>query len=420
MHWTGPGKCLIAWDGGYGPTWDDGERHLGECEVWRADAASATAAVCIGVTKAEAFLDREAPDGRCLWYWVMERTKSGGLSQVGPVIDVEMPSRYPDDFDLVPPTQPDLLKARRSSSGNVLTWLPSADEDHDVHVTGSFASGLLAYLIYESSEDQPDHVVWASDSWEEGGGRRVTYTDESGTARSSYMMTAIDENLNESEPRGRTTASGEVVEYEDTEYGPQSREPVVPVIPEGGGRQNRVTNPQFGGEDFYGWPNSAYLTVDSSPPVSLPDGCAQAARLDPTSTGTFVQSSGYFYLEEAVRGIWASCFLYRPAGKRTKVELSVWGEESGAATIQLYDDDEADAGFVRRFRGLGLQPDHLRFDIVCTFYDCTAEEGEAWVTGFMVEPDPDDSDDPGAYADGDTGGWEWDGTPHESTSRESA
>ena len=125
MIWTAPGKCLIAWDMGQGPTFDTDARSkaLGECEVWRAQDPEnlGGAAVCIGETKAEAFLDTNAQDGACYYYWVMERMSSGGLRQIGPVLDVEMPYSWEYPWDIAP-TEPDDVTATGTNSGIRLDW----------------------------------------------------------------------------------------------------------------------------------------------------------------------------------------------------------------------------------------------------------------------------------------------------------
>ena len=67
-----PGKVLLSWDTGQGPTWavdPEGKeikaKFLGTCEVWRCANAvdSGGPAVKLGETEAEAFYDVTTPPG---------------------------------------------------------------------------------------------------------------------------------------------------------------------------------------------------------------------------------------------------------------------------------------------------------------------------------------------------------------------
>ncbi len=215
---TGDGRVLIAWDMGCGPTWaydPEGlpikEKYLGPCQVWR--STDGGAGVCIGATSAEAFLDVQIANRRCAMYWVMEVMESGGLRQVGPRIDVELPQAT-GVGDVTPPSQPNELRARRTADGNMLSWLPSCDVE----------SGVLAYLLYSANETQPDAVLWAprmvlvdgvlefddeyageieevAPTATDGG--RFQWLDRTTNAKKPYIMRAIDGCLNLSAPTGR-------------------------------------------------------------------------------------------------------------------------------------------------------------------------------------------------------------------------
>ena len=201
MILTAPGKCLIAWDMGRGPTFavdplgkSIGEKFLGECEVWRAQDPEnlGGAAVCIGETRSEAFLDTSAQDGAVYYYWVMERVPSGGLRQVGPMFDVEMPYAWEYPMDIAP-TPPESLIAESARDGILLSWVISVDGD-DEDQPGR--SGIVAYFVYDSNQDAPDSVVWVDEDH-----IGDVFTDElpSGTEK-SYQIRALNENLNLSEP----------------------------------------------------------------------------------------------------------------------------------------------------------------------------------------------------------------------------
>jgi hypothetical protein len=241
--WTGDGRCLIAWGSGTGPTFaadPEGkpikEKLLGTCEVWRAiDSESGGPAVCIGETDAEAFLDEHIANGSRATYWVMEKAAGGGLRQVGPTIDVEMPGRPGASADVTPPTPPDDLRARRTSKGNLISWLPSCDDE----------SGVLAYLIYSANEHQPDAVLWVdeeNDRIQKTDAHRLEWTDETTDANKPYIMRAIDRALNLSDPTGKAIPTPGKV-----------REPVEPVVPVGFEAWNLAQNPRFHYNISDGW-----------------------------------------------------------------------------------------------------------------------------------------------------------------------
>jgi acetyltransferase-like isoleucine patch superfamily enzyme len=219
--WTGDGCCLITWGSGTGPTFaadPEGkpikEKLLGTCEIWRAiDPESGGPAVCIGETDAEAFLDEHIANGSRATYWVMEKAAGGGLRQVGPTIDVEMPGRAGASADVTPPTPPDDLRAVHTSKGNRISWLPSSDDE----------SGVLAYFIYSANEQQPDAVLWVdeeNDRVRKTDAHRLEWTDETTDANKPYIIRAIDRALNLSDPTGKAIPTPG-----------KSREPVEPVVP---------------------------------------------------------------------------------------------------------------------------------------------------------------------------------------------
>ncbi len=179
------------------------------------DPESGNPAVCIGETEAEAFLDEDIRNGSCASYWVMERAADGGLRQIGPTIDVEMPKQHGASADVTPPSPPDELRAALTSAGNLLSWLPSSDDE----------SGVLAYLIYTANGLQPDAVLWVDDEndrIQKTDAHRLEWTDEVTDANKPYIMRAIDQALNLSEPTGREVPTPGKI-----------REPVEPVTPEG-------------------------------------------------------------------------------------------------------------------------------------------------------------------------------------------
>jgi hypothetical protein len=257
--YTGDGKVLIAWDAGCGPTWaDDPEgkpikaKFLGTCEVWRSTGDEA--AVSLGETEAEAFLDDQIANGTVAVYWVMANVGEDAQRQVGPTIDVTLPpaSIY---ADTTPPSPPNELRAKRKSGGNELSWLASSDDE----------SGVLAYLVYAANEEQPDSVIWVDDPLgrppygeeEEGADyaplgeqapigtdkARYKWLDRTKEKKKAYIMRAIDGDLNLSEPTGRVdpwTGKPEPEVWPPGTKPPslvgtvKDRHPVQPVMPEGG------------------------------------------------------------------------------------------------------------------------------------------------------------------------------------------
>lgn len=386
MIWTAPGKCLIAWDMGQGPTFDTDAKSkaLGECEVWRAQDPEnlGGAAVCIGETKAEAFLDTNAQDGACYYYWVMERMSSGGLRQIGPVLDVEMPYSWEYPYDTAP-TGPDDVTATGTSSGIRLDWKAAADGDDEDKPA---RTGVVAYFVYDSNQDAPDSVIWVD---EDRIGDGFTDYLPQGTEK-SYQVRALNRNLNLSEPSEIVTAKS-------------------------GGRRNLVVNPELAVNISDGWALNN-CTRDASPPVALPDGCAAAIHFAPPDASVRGNASRYFTLDPATRLYWVSFYLYRPGGYRTRVYAGVY-TPTGEICVTIYDGAEDEAGFVRRYQGIAVPDDATDVLFGIFSYD-NAVGRDSWLTGFMIEPDYTDSDDPGDFADGDTAGWEWDGEAHNSASRE--
>lgn len=280
MFWTAPSKAMLAWDMGQGPTYDaDAKRKtLGECEVWRSVDPLSTAcpAVCIGTTTAEAFLDTDVVDGGCYYYWVMSRLQGGGLHQIGPMLDVEMPSAWPDDWDRVSPSEVDDLAATGVPIGIELTWKAASDDD----------SGVLAYFIYDSNQDQPDSVVWANELVKEGSGRIASFIDllPNGITK-SYYVRALDRALNLSEGVGPVTATA-------------------------GGVFNLCVNPRMHiSADGWNAPGSLVISRATSARFSLPAGADACMRVQsPSYYGTANVWSDPVPLPEGWTHLYASCY----------------------------------------------------------------------------------------------------------------
>ena len=277
--YTGDGKVLIAWDMGCGPTWAYDplgkpikEKFLGTCEVWR--SADGGAAVSLGETSAEAFLDDQIDNCKAVTYWIMENVRGGGQRQIGPVIDVAVPPPRLEP-DTTPPSPPNELRCRRKAGGNELSWLASVDDE----------SGVLAYFVYSANDHQPDAVLWVNEEdplgrpaygegedpteeeaalgetdpvWErdengdpiidEWGNRkarehaRITWLDRTTDGKKPYILGAIDNALNLSDPTGRVDPDSGLPEPSVWPAGTvpasyvgkvKERWPVEPVTPEG-------------------------------------------------------------------------------------------------------------------------------------------------------------------------------------------
>lgn len=300
MYWTSDGKVLIEWSGCMGPTFRTepyeldplGEpilgKYLGSCEVWRSSGATA---VSLGETEAEAFLDEDAPRGAVLSYWVMQKMEDGGERQIGPVIDVTLdpPALH---TDATPPSQPNELRAKRKSGGNELSWLASCDDE----------SGVLAYFVYSANEDQPDAVLWAptmvaglqglepdpeADNLSVGvlaptatDKGRLKWLDVAADRNKPYIMRAIDNDLNLSDPTGRVDPDSGLPLATPGKV----REPVEPIVPEGVTGWNYVPNPRFhlgmDGWTANGYPLTHIHRATSVPWGDLPAGADACARFD--------------------------------------------------------------------------------------------------------------------------------------------
>jgi fibronectin type 3 domain-containing protein len=139
---------LIAWDMGRGPTYksDSPERAHALYRVYRNGVA-------IGDTTAEAFDDILVHPGAVYTYRVCAVDEEGTETAVGPSFEVHVPRRPPKD--LIPPTAPADLTATVNGDVVEWEWTPGSEED---------PTRLLAYLVYDSAQEQPAAVVWAHDA----------------------------------------------------------------------------------------------------------------------------------------------------------------------------------------------------------------------------------------------------------------
>jgi len=398
MIWTAPGKCLIAWDMGQGPTFDTDAKSkaLGQCEVWRAQDPEnlGGSAVCIGETKAEAFLDTNAQNGACYYYWVMERMSSGGLRQTGPVLDVEMPCSWEYPYDTAP-TEPDEVTAIGTADGVRLDWLAAVDGDDEQ----AGRSGLVAYFLYDSNQDAPDSVIWVDED-------RIgdTFTDylSSGTEK-SYQLRALNRNLILSAPSAIVNA----------------RAGVIP--------RNLVPNPRFHVNAVDGWyPDTttfSAITRETEPGPELPDGADACGKFTSRYFQTVFPQTEWLTLPAEWETVFISVkqwadggvdsFLSRPYAWYANTARDVfWGGEiieeggatgnPGAAFSEAWQLREIPAGPGGEKAAL--------VHLICIVILHAADS--YYVTQAML------SDSQRAYADGDTVGWEWDGEAHNSASRE--
>ena len=193
MHWVAPGRCLIAWDAGQGPHFARGaggaylkRKPFESYDVYRTAGAADLTGVLIGTTRAEAFLDFDAPEGLVVFYRVVGRTKGGGTLPVGARITAVIPRRLFASADTTPPSEPDHFKVYLRDGGNLLRWSAACDAE----------SGLLAYLVYDSNQDQPDSVVWANDDVRDGSRFVRQFLDRTTEAKKRYQLRPIDCALN--------------------------------------------------------------------------------------------------------------------------------------------------------------------------------------------------------------------------------
>ena len=197
MHWVAPGRCLIAWDAGQGPSFarTSGGAFLrrkafASYDVYRTTDPMDPTGILIGTTRAEAFLDADAPEGGMVWYHVVAKSWDGGSYPVGGRIMATIPryNFYAED-DRTPPSKPDDFKVQIRSTGNLLKWSPACDVE----------SGLLCYFIYDSTQSQPDSVVWANDKVFFRAHAVRQFLDRTENHKKRYRLCALDCALNSSE-----------------------------------------------------------------------------------------------------------------------------------------------------------------------------------------------------------------------------
>jgi len=193
VHWTAPGRALIAWDSGQGPHFARGpggadlkRKAFASFDVYRTADPTDLTGILIGTTRAEAFCDTDAPEGLMVWYRIVGRTKDGGTIPVGARVPVTIPTRAFASDDTTPPSPPDHFKARLRRTGKLLTWQASCDAE----------SGLLAYMVYDADQDQPDSVVWAIDPAQATSHAVRRFLDRTTNKKKRYRLRAIDCALN--------------------------------------------------------------------------------------------------------------------------------------------------------------------------------------------------------------------------------
>lgn len=430
-----PGKVLLTCDAGQGPTWavdPEGKpiksKYLGTCEVWRcANAREAGGpAVKLGETEAEAFFDAHAPNGAVLTYWWMERTESG-LRQVGPTVDVLMPQNGSDDpavlTDVTPPSQPNEAKCRRTAEGNLLTWLPSQDAE----------SGLLAYLIFDANQDQPDSVVWAAD---EEGQKVASFLDRSPNGKKAYTIAALDVALNLSEHTGKVDPQTHLP------AGTPGRSyfPCEPLTPSGALLQNLCANPRFhfNVTDGWNWTYDYWGATEAvrvtDPPQPLPDGADACLALGTSSFASF----GDHLIDTAFIAVPEGCTQLHFGAQYTSPDHNPnFGDIIYPPSCACYDAAHASLGDItfgggvwpERTSAEGWRQGHAMFDLpegtafVTIGLNALIYGGEFfYITKVMVSDASDLVYDPVTgypwpdYGDGDVTGWSWEGTPHNSVS----
>lgn len=401
-----PGKVLLSWDTGQGPTWavdPEGKeikaKYLGTCEVWRCANAvdSGGPAVKLGETEAEAFYDVTAPNGATLTYWVMEQTAAGSR-QVGPTVDVLMPQNGSNDpqvlDDKVPPSVPDDLAATVTADGNLLEWLPSQDAE----------SGLLAYFVYDSNQDQPDSVVWASD---EEGQRVASFLDRTPDADKGYMVGAIDVALNLSDLAG----------------------PVLPVAVPVARLKNLCWNPRAH-FDLNGWyvPQNYVELRMTDPPQTLPDGADACIMV--TIPGVSYDLN-VLNTWAALPGSWAHLYV---GAQYTSSDHGNWGPKFYAPVIGCYDGDVSyiadatlsaytnDQWYMNSVAD-GWRDGAARYDLPegtvyvnLIFKMLLHNYQRAYFTKVIIADGDSIAYPDTLYGDGDMDGWSWEGDAHNSVS----
>lgn len=418
MVYTAPGKCLIAWDMGQGPTFDAAARRktLGECQVWRSvdPVNTGSAAVCIGTTKAEAFLDADVQDGGCYYYWVMSELEGGGLHQVGPTYDVEMPSSWPEPYG-VAPTEPEDLAATGASNGIRLRWVVSVDGDDEQ----AGRSGLVAYFVYDSNQDAPDSVVWVDEDniiVDEYGqivsGVTDNFTDvlPAGT-RKSYQVRALNRNLNLSQPSAIVTgragariyASGWTYVTDDT-YGAYVWTSLTPMFRFFDADDNVI---QSAGTSLSPW-NGRHV-----------DYFQRHAGYRDVPEGAVKVAPGWNFLGlPAPNGaLYLTKFMLSDASLSIPIAFSSVGNPTTITTEYDHDFEEGDLIAIIGHVGASSSPALINREHVISWISPTKFTVPCNVT---VDGTGGEAVRLREYGDGDDDGWEWDGAAHNSASREAA
>ena len=384
MFWRNATRALIAWDSGLGPTFNSGLRAYDHYIVERCVLGGTWSQ--IGTTRAEAFFDVNLKPGHTYTYAVTGVTIGGARVAVGPNTTLTTLNRRA--HDVIAPAPPQHFAAQGASNGIELGWAGAGDAE----------SGLLCYFIGRDNGSQPDAVVWETSAHVQ------TWIDEclTGTTR-GYVIAAVDKALNVSPVVGPVNATAG---------------PVTPP-PAGVWAGNIIHNPRvhlntvdWAWVDGEGGHHAVYR-VTSVPWGAMPSGADAALAVECGSfvpglvTDVFPLNAGDWYEFTFTYG-----FAAAEGYTLSRIDIEV-GLQTDTINLEVIPGDDSPAGASWK----------VAHGII--WLDCPDTNGgtlavRVWGdvpgTAYLTKCRLGRSVGSSAYYDGDSSGWEWLGTPHDSNS----
>lgn len=194
---------------------------------------------------------------------------------------------------------------------------------------------------------------------------------------------------------------------------------VTPECP----RVNAVTNPRayVNTSDWVGYPAENLSRVTTIAGISLPSGATAAFYVSPCDGGGGLETVSLPLPPGSRAGehLAVQCWIATDGVEEGDcwLDTSVYFSNFGAEIRLTWADTELPLGEFVRFTGRGVIPEgETDFYFYVTHNNITeggADDAKLYVTKVMVE-----RLEVGVYADGDSSGWDWRGTPHDSVSTE--
>lgn len=175
---------------------------------------------------------------------------------------------------------------------------------------------------------------------------------------------------------------------------------------------NYCPNPRFAVNVTDGWQDTGVVSRVTTSPHGLPDGFDAAAQLYYGSAGTLFCAQ---YVDETMRqdDYLAVDFHAMALAAGSYVQWVAWDGVNVIDSRTLALDNLGSWYWADLFISMATMPTEWRVSLIVPAASNTPEEA-SFITGVRVTPYAAGDLE---YRDGDSPGWEWTGTPHNSASR---